>query len=86
MAERKNAKFTNLRTYGAFLVSSSCKDGEIEYVTIVSEKGRTCKIENPWGNTTCKVIYVNGEETVYKSQQFEIKTSPGQIIKLVRLN
>lgn len=84
--KEKAAKYTNLRAHGAFLVSSSCKNGEIEYVTIFSEKGRTCKIENPWGNAACKVVFSNGKEVVYKSQRFEIKTSLGETVKLVQSN
>lgn len=83
--KEKDARFTNLRTYGAFLVSSSCKNGEIEYVTIISEKGRPCKIENPWGNKACKVVRADGKEEVYDSRQFEIKTSAGETIKMLQI-
>lgn len=43
-----NGSFDNLRAYGAFLVSSSIKYGEIQHVTIKSEKGRPCKLKKPW--------------------------------------
>jgi len=49
----KDASFTTLRSYGAFLVSSSVSSGNIPDVTIFSEKGRDCTIENPW--SSCKV-------------------------------
>lgn len=84
--KKRDASFTNLRAHGAFLVSSSCKNGEVEYVTIVSEKGRTCNIENPWGNADCKIVYSDREETIRGLKQFEIETSPEEIIKLERLN
>lgn len=84
--KEKDAAFKNLRTYGAFLVSSSCKDNEIEYVTLLSEKGRTCKIENPWGDRACKVVRADGREDVYHSKQFEITTSPGEKLKLLQSN
>lgn len=44
----KDAKFTTLRTYGAFLVSSEKKNNVVSYVEITSEKGRECKLLNPW--------------------------------------
>ncbi|MBB6674532.1 glycosyl hydrolase family 95 catalytic domain-containing protein [Cohnella nanjingensis] len=44
----RNASFTNLRAVGAFIVSSELADENVTYVDIISEKGRTCKIVNPW--------------------------------------
>jgi hypothetical protein len=49
--ENKNAKFENLRTYGAFLVSSEKSEGKVKYLKIVSEKARPCVLENPWGKS-----------------------------------
>lgn len=46
--QHKDASFHNLRAYGAFLVSSSLKNGRVEAVELISEKGRTCTMENPW--------------------------------------
>ena len=82
--KEKDAAFRNLRTHGAFLVSSSCKEGEVEYVTIISEKGRTCNIENPWGNNACVVVRDNGEKEIYHSKRFELKISSGEIVKLLK--
>lgn len=44
----KDASFNKLRAYGAFVVSSSLKNGSVAYVDLVSEKGRSCTMENPW--------------------------------------
>jgi alpha-L-fucosidase 2 len=46
----RDAKFENLRTYGAFLVSSEIKNSSVEFIRITSEKGRECKLLNPWSN------------------------------------
>jgi hypothetical protein len=43
-----NAAFHQLRADGAFLVSARLKDGVIGEVTIRSEKGLPCRIQNPW--------------------------------------
>lgn len=55
-------KFENLRTHGAFIVSSEKKDGSVQLIKIFSEKGRVCKIENPWENAKVKLL-VNGNES-----------------------
>jgi alpha-L-fucosidase 2 len=57
----KDAGFTTLRAMGAFLISSSLKQGKVEYVTIFSEKGRPCILENPWGDVKVK-MEKNGEK------------------------
>ncbi len=46
----KDLSFDQLRTEGAFLVSAKKKDGEIEEVTIRSEKGGTTKLKLPFTN------------------------------------
>ena len=43
-----DASFHQIRVEGAFLVSSSLKDGTVGEVTIVSEKGLDLKLQNPW--------------------------------------
>ena len=47
----RDAKFKTLRAYGAFLVSSEIKNDKVIYIKIISEKGRTCTLENPWGKS-----------------------------------
>lgn len=79
--KEKEASFTDLRTHGAFLVSSSCKAGEVISVRIVSEKGRVCRIENPW-NGKCKVVRRGHDGEVLDVGIFELDTSPGEIIEL----
>ncbi len=50
---RRNASLENLRAYGAFLVTSTLKEGLIQGVNLVSEKDVFCKIENPWKGHPC---------------------------------
>ena len=46
---KTGARFYNLRTVGAFLVSAEIRSGgEIAYITITSEAGKPCMIERPW--------------------------------------
>jgi len=44
----KDAEFHDLRAAGAFLVSSSVKNGKVEYVRITSEAGEPLNIILPW--------------------------------------
>lgn len=44
----QNASFRNMRAMGAFLVSASYKDGAVERISILSEKGGTMKLFNPF--------------------------------------
>ena len=79
----RNASFENLRAYGAFLISSSLKNGKVEYVRLVSEQGRLCKMENPWKGKEVQ-IYCKGNliETLtgdvfefhtFKNEEMELK-------------
>ena len=57
-----DARFRQLRTIGAFLVSSSVAGGVIGDVTIKSEKGLPCRIQNPWPGKALKVRAPDGTE------------------------
>lgn len=53
----KDVAFKTLRTEGAFLVSAEQKGGKVEKVEIVSEKGGTCRLENPFDKNPFRVNY-----------------------------
>lgn len=44
----EKARFYRLRTFGAFLISSEIENGDVKYIIVESEKGKNCKIHNPW--------------------------------------
>ena len=71
---KKDASFENLRAYGAFLVTSTLKEGLIQGVTLVSEKGRVCKIENPWKGRPVQVIRENGKADILYGEYLQIPT------------
>ena len=50
-----NARFTNLRTVGAFLVSGMKTNGVCQPTSVFSEKGRPCQVLNPWQGLTLAV-------------------------------
>jgi hypothetical protein len=83
LPKNKNASFSNLREWGAFLVSAQLKNGAISDVRIKSEKGKPCTLVNPWPGAAVKVIR-NGKlsETV-QGERFTIASSPNEMIELV---
>jgi len=77
-----NGAFTHLRAYGAFLVSSEMKDGQIRDVTIFSEKGRPCVVENPWPGKTVRLIRKGKTAAELTGTRFEFDTRPGETLTL----
>lgn len=78
----KDARFDKLRAYGAFLVSSSVKKSRVEFVKIFSEKGRNCKIENPWYKKEVQLKRNGKIAETFKGETFTFHTSPGEILEL----
>lgn len=78
----KDASFEKLRAYGAFVVSSSLKNGVVEYVKIISEKGRPCIFENPWPGKKAQLTRNNKRSQVLNGKTFSFSTKQNEIIKL----
>lgn len=78
----KNAMFYQLRTYGAFLVSSELKNGQVTYVNIISEKGKICQFKNPWPDKEIELSSNLSESRIMKGVMLEIETKPGEEIKI----
>ena len=53
------AQFT-LAARGAFLISASKQNDEVEFVEILSQKGGQCILQNPWPDTEA-TVYRNGK-------------------------
>lgn len=51
----REASFYRLRVRDAFLVSGVLKGGTVEYVEILSEKGRTCRMKSCWPGRATQV-------------------------------
>ncbi|WP_407270888.1 glycosyl hydrolase family 95 catalytic domain-containing protein [Radiobacillus sp. PE A8.2] len=83
--EAWDAKYKLLAKDG-FLVSSSMESGDIQYVEIESELGKTARIRNPWNSDV--VLYRDGvkSETLPASENdlLEFDTYEGENIVLVR--
>jgi hypothetical protein len=78
----RDALFSSLRAYGAFLVSSKFKSGRVGDLTIVSEKGRDCTLENPWPGKTI-VLYRNGQKAeTLTGSEVKFATARGETISI----
>lgn len=78
----KPARFGNLRTPGAFLVSGGFDNGQVQYVFIESEKGRDCRIRNPWSDRAA-IIYRDGKKAeTLTGNRLALRTDVGEKISL----
>ena len=76
------ARFGRLRTWGAFLVSSELRDGEVKSVLIESEKGRECMLQNPWPGRDL-ALKRNGQAAgKLAGQRVHFQTSVGERIAI----
>ena len=80
--ENQDAKFENLRAYGAFLVSSAKRDGKVEYVKIFSEKGRKCILHNPWPGKSVQIVREKGLKEKVNGSRIIIKTEKEELLTL----
>ena len=55
-----DAAFT-LAARGAFLISSSMRKGQVEFVEVLSQAGVECRLRNPWGDTRI-TVYRDGKK------------------------
>ena len=78
-----DARFANLRQFGAFLVASELKGGEVRYVRITSEKGRPCTLVNPWPDKTADVYRDGKKVAALKGDKLVMPTTVGLSITLV---
>lgn len=77
-AAHRTARFTLHATNG-FAVSGEIERGEVRWLCIVSQLGRSCKLENPWTKTG---VYKNGCEECRPLEQgvHEFPTKRGDAI------
>jgi hypothetical protein len=79
----QDARFANLRAWGAFLVSAELKSGEVQYVEIKSERGRPCTIQNPWPGRSVTVTRGNGRIETVSGPRFVFETQIDEKLRLV---
>jgi hypothetical protein len=75
-------KFGDLLAYGNFLISSDIESNGIQYVRIISNKGRPFTFYNPWPNQTLR-MYRNGIDSgTVSGKLITINTSVNETIHL----
>lgn len=84
--KEKDAFFANIRSEGAFLVSSELKNQKVEYVKIHSEKGRDCILQNPW--TGKELLIKSSKEATLrkKGDRITIPTVVGEELVITPFN
>lgn len=80
-----DARFANLRQFGAFLVTSELKGGEVRYVNLHSEKGRPCTMVNPWPGRRVTVTRGDGGTETLSGARFTLATKVDDNLRLVPL-
>jgi alpha-L-fucosidase 2 len=74
-----DARFGDLRAYGAFLVSSALKGGVVQYLRVASEQGGSLIFVNPWPGKTLR-IYKNGVDAgTQTGTEITISTAKGDV-------
>ena len=79
----RDARFLNIRTWDAFLVSSALKDGTVQSVTIHSERGRPCTLVNPWPGKAIDVYRDGKKSETLKGGRIVLQTEAGTTLVLV---
>jgi len=63
---------------GGFLVTSSMRDGEIEWIEIESRLGEECRLRNPWSPGSCEVALTDSDDTnTVAGDILRFTTAPG---------
>jgi hypothetical protein len=72
-----------LRARGAFLVSSSMRQGRVEFVEVTPEAGGQCRLRNPW-NEADVTLYRDGRKSEeVRGPLLKFATAKGETIVLV---
>jgi len=82
----RDARFGNLRAYGAFLVSAELKGGRVSGVRITSEKGRPCTVLNPWPGRGVRLSRDGKAAETVRGERVTFKTRPGKTVALAPTN
>ncbi|HSC55359.1 MAG TPA: hypothetical protein VLC98_17125 [Phnomibacter sp.] len=80
-----DASFSNIRADGAFLVSSSLKNGRVQFVKIISEQGRTCVFENPWPGRVLLVKSNKGKTQKLSGERIQLSTLRSETLMVTAL-
>ena len=83
------ARFQNLRAAGAFLVSAVFDGKTVSELTLLSEKGATVRLVNPWPQTGLRAIRMRDDQPVRvaaKGEIIEFPTKAGERYRVERMS
>ncbi|WP_139997138.1 discoidin domain-containing protein [Paenibacillus paridis] len=80
--ENTDAKYGDLRADGAYLVSSERRNNQVQYVRIISEKGRTAAIVNPWPGQTVRVYRNGADAGTMSGTELTVATSANETVHI----
>jgi hypothetical protein len=75
------ARFRDLRAAGAFLVSATWDGKQATGVSVLSERGATLRLLNPWGKAAARVVRAKDGQAVEVRKEGDVlvaKTAPGE--------
>lgn len=77
-----DARFGDLRAYGAFLISSDVRQNAVRYVRVVSEHGGNCVVLNPWAGGMVRVFRNGVDAGTVNGAELTLTTGVGEVIHL----
>jgi hypothetical protein len=77
-----DARFGDLRAYGAFLVSSDRRTGDVKYVRIVSEVGGKAVLVNPWPTSAVRLFKNGADAGTLNGSELTLDTANGDVFHL----
>lgn len=80
----KDASFQTLRAEGAFLISADRKEGKVQRIEIISEKGGKIRVQSPFETKKYLSYGAKASDISEKDGILEIQTDPGNKIDLER--
>jgi hypothetical protein len=78
-----DARFAQLRAWGAFLISAELKNGMVRNVEISSEKGRPCTMVNPWPSSRVIISRAANKKQTLSGERFTFETTVGEKLRLL---
>ena len=78
----KDARFGDLRAYGAFLLSSDRRGGSVKYVRVVSEVGGQAVLVNPWPTGAVRLFKNGADAGTVNGAELSFDTAKGDVLHL----
>jgi hypothetical protein len=75
-----DARFGDLRAYGAFLVSSDVRSDVVQYVRVVSEIGGSFTLVNPWPMKTLHAYRNEKDAGTLSGAELSVMTTAGDVV------